>query len=63
MLFRSQLSFAVIPLVMFTGDKTKMGEFVNPRWVKIVGWTLAGAIALLNGYLLWQTLTTNAAGG
>lgn len=52
-----QLSFAVIPLVMFTGDKTKMGEFVNPRWVKIVGWTLAGAIALLNAYLLWQTLT------
>jgi manganese transport protein len=50
-----QLSFAVIPLVMFTGDKTKMGEFVNPRWVKIVGWTLAGAIALLNAYLLWQT--------
>jgi manganese transport protein len=52
-----QLSFAVIPLVMFTGDKTKMGEFVNPRWVKIVGWILAGAIALLNAYLLWQTFT------
>ena len=52
-----QLSFAVIPLVMFTGDKTKMGEFVNPPWVKIVGWTLAGAIALLNAYLLWQTFT------
>jgi manganese transport protein len=52
-----QLSFAVIPLVMFTCDKTKMGEFVNPRWVKIVGWTLAMIIALLNGYLLWQTLT------
>src|SRR5260221_7483074 len=30
-----QLSFAVIPLVMFTNDKAKMGEFVNPRWVKI----------------------------
>jgi manganese transport protein len=52
-----QLSFAVIPLVMFTCDKTKMGEFVNPRWVKILGWTLAMIIALLNGYLLWQTLT------
>lgn len=51
-----QLSFAVIPLVMFTGDKAKMGEFVNPRWVKMFGWTLAGAIALLNAYLLWQTL-------
>jgi len=52
-----QLSFAVIPLVMFTGDKTKMGEFVNPRWVKIFGWTLAIVIALLNAYLLWQTLS------
>jgi manganese transport protein len=43
--------------VMFTCDKIKMGEFVNPRWVKILGWTLAMIIALLNGYLLWQTLT------
>jgi manganese transport protein len=51
-----QLSFAVIPLVMFTCDKIKMGEFVNPGWVKILGWTLAMIIALLNGYLLWQTL-------
>jgi manganese transport protein len=32
-----QLSFAVIPLVMFTSDKLKMGEFVNPPWVKITG--------------------------
>ena len=29
-----QLSFAVFPLVMFTSDKLKMGEFVNPRWLK-----------------------------
>ena len=55
-----QLSFAVVPLVMFTGDKAKMGEFVNPPWVKILGWTLAAAIALLNGYLLWQTLAGSA---
>ena len=27
-----QLSFAVFPLVMFTSDKLKMGEFVNPLW-------------------------------
>ena len=36
-----QLSFAVIPLVMFTSDKTKMGEFVNPRWIKLGGWAQA----------------------
>ncbi|MBV9391475.1 MAG: divalent metal cation transporter, partial [Verrucomicrobia bacterium] len=50
-----QLSFAVIPLVMFTSDKMKMGEFVNPHWVKTVGWALGVVIAVLNGYLLWQT--------
>ena len=51
-----QLSFAVIPLVMFTSDKLKMGEFVNPPWLKITGWTLGIVIAALNAYLLWQTL-------
>jgi manganese transport protein len=55
-----QLSFAVIPLVMFTSDKVKMGEFVNPRWVKICGWTLGIVIAVLNGYLLWQNFTGSA---
>jgi manganese transport protein len=49
-----QLSFAVIPLVMFTSDKLKMGELVNPRWVKFGGWMAAGLIAVLNAYLVWQ---------
>jgi manganese transport protein len=43
-----QLSFAVIPLVMFTGDRHKMGEFVNPVWVKVLAWTTAGLIVGLN---------------
>ncbi len=55
-----QLSFAVIPLVMFTSDKAKMGEFVNPRWIKIGGWTLGIVIALLNAYLLWQNFSGSA---
>jgi manganese transport protein len=50
-----QLSFAVIPLVMFTSDKLKMGEFVNSRWIKICGWFLGVIIAALNAFLLWQT--------
>jgi manganese transport protein len=50
-----QLSFAVFPLVMFTSSKRKMGEFVNPMWLKIVTWTIAIIIALLNVYLLIQT--------
>ena len=43
-----QLSFAVIPLVMFTSDRAKMGEFVSPLWVKILAWLTAGIIVLLN---------------
>jgi len=49
------LSFAVVPLVMFTSDKAKMGQFVNPRWMNVSGWALAAVIAILNGFLLWQT--------
>ena len=43
-----QLSFAVIPLILFTSDRKKMGEFVSPRWVKILAWVTAGVIVLLN---------------
>ncbi len=47
-----QLSFAVVPLVQFTSDRRKMGEFVNPRWLKILAWFAAALIAALNAYLL-----------
>ena len=50
-----QLSFAVFPLVMFTSDRTKMGEFVNNVWVKVLAWIVALFIALLNAWLLVQT--------
>ncbi|HEY0793341.1 MAG TPA: Nramp family divalent metal transporter [Chthoniobacterales bacterium] len=49
------LGFAVVPLVMFTNDRTMMGEFVNRAWVNIVGWCCAAVIVVLNVYLLWQT--------
>ena len=51
-----QLSFAVFPLVMFTSDKLKMGEFVNGPLVKWLSWIVASVIALLNAWLLMQTL-------
>ena len=47
-----QLSFAVFPLVKFTSDRRKMGEFVNPRWLRAVSWSVAILIAALNAYLL-----------
>jgi manganese transport protein len=50
-----QLSFAVFPLVMFTSDKLKMGEFVNGLTVKCLAWFIALVIALLNAWLLVQT--------
>src|SRR3954462_12513611 len=51
-----QLSFAVFPLVLFTSDKVKMGEFVNGPLVKWLSWCVATITALLNGWLLLQTL-------
>jgi manganese transport protein len=49
-----QLSFAVIPLVMFTGDRRLMGEFVNPLWLKRLAWSVAAIIVGLNLWLLIQ---------
>jgi manganese transport protein len=47
-----QLSFAVVPLVRFTSDRAKMGELVNPVWLKWLSWLAAVAIAGLNAWLL-----------
>jgi manganese transport protein len=49
-----QLSFAVFPLVSFTSDKLKMGEFVNPVWLKVLAYVVAIIIAGLNIWLLVQ---------
>ncbi len=51
-----QLGFACWPLMRFTGDRTKMGEFVNPLWIKILGWTITLVIIALNVKLLFDTL-------
>jgi manganese transport protein len=50
-----QLSFAVVPLVMFTGSRARMGEFVNARWLQGLAWVTAVVIAVLNGWLLVET--------
>jgi manganese transport protein len=50
-----QLSFAVVPLVLFTGSRKKMGEFVNGRGLQVVAWSTAVVIAGLNAWLLIQT--------
>ncbi|SNC75797.1 manganese transport protein [Hymenobacter gelipurpurascens] len=50
-----QLSFAVVPLVMFTSSKLKMGVFVNRPWVQVVAWIVSAIIIVLNLYLLYET--------
>jgi len=51
-----QLGFAVWPLMRFTNEKAKMGEFANPLWIKILGWTTTAIIIILNMKLLFDTL-------
>jgi manganese transport protein len=47
-----QLSFAVVPLVRFTGERRKMGEFANGRLLSAGAWAVAAVIVGLNGWLL-----------
>ncbi len=50
-----QLGFAVWPLMRFTGQKKKMGEFANGFWIKLFGWATALIIIVLNVKLLFDT--------
>jgi manganese transport protein len=50
-----QLSFAVVPLVLFTGSRAKMGEFANSRPLQGLAWLTAAVIAALNVWLLVET--------
>jgi len=51
-----QLSFAIFPLLFFTSDKKRMGEYANSLATKIVGFLVCTVIAALNIYLLYQTI-------
>src|SRR5215207_8595879 len=50
-----QLSFAVVPLVYFTGQRSKMGQFTNSRPLAAAAWLVAVVIMGLNGWLLLGT--------
>ena len=52
-----QLPFAVVPLVRFTTDRSKMGELVAPRWVAVLAWAVAAVIISLNMKLLYDFAT------
>jgi manganese transport protein len=51
-----QLPFAVIPLVHFTGERRRMGDFANKLWVSVLAWITAAVIVGLNFWLMWQAV-------
>jgi manganese transport protein len=52
-----QLPFAVVPLIHFTSDKTRMKQFANKKWVLILAWTAAAVIIALNARLVYGVLS------
>ncbi|KPH78246.1 manganese transporter [Oceanobacillus caeni] len=53
-----QLPFAVVPLVLFTNSKEKMGNFANSNWVKVLAWIITGVIIVLNIFLVGYIIVT-----
>ncbi len=49
-----QLGFAIWPLLRFTSEKAKMGQFVNPLWIKVLGFVIAVVVITLNMKLLFD---------
>lgn len=48
-----QLPFAVIPLIQFTSDRKKMGEFANSRVTIVIAWLVVATILFFNCKWLW----------
>jgi manganese transport protein len=53
-----QLPFAVVPLIRFTSDRSKMGDLAAPRWLSAVAWLMAILIVLLNVKLVVDFVST-----
>ena len=51
-----QLPFAIVPLVLFTGSRAKMGELIAPRWLTGLCALIAALIIVLNVNLLATVL-------
>lgn len=51
-----QLPFAIVPLVLFTASRSKMGPFVAPRWLTALAAVVAALIIGLNAKLVWDYL-------
>lgn len=53
------IALALVPLLVFTSDKKLMGDLVNVRWVKLVGWAIVAVVVTLNLWLIFSTLFGN----
>ena len=51
-----QLPFAVVPLVMLTGNRHHMGVFTNVRWLQYAMYLVSAILISLNGWLIWTSL-------
>ncbi len=51
------IPFALIPLVLFTRDRSLMGALVNRRGTSVVAWAVAAVIVALNVVLLGLTIS------
>jgi manganese transport protein len=51
------LPFSIVPLVMFTADRGKMGELVAPRWISVLAVVVAVILIALNAKLLYDIIT------
>jgi len=49
-----QLPFAIVPLVLITASRAKMGQFVAPRWLTALAGLIAVVIIALNAKLVWD---------
>lgn len=56
-LLSMQLAFAVIPLIHFVSSKEKMGNFTIKTWVKILSWSVAALISILNLKLVYNEVS------
>lgn len=50
------IALALVPLLIFTGNKSLMGDLVNTTLVKRIGWMIVVLVVALNLWLLIGTL-------
>jgi len=58
-----QLPFALVPLLHFTSDHERMGDFASKRWIAILGWAAAALIIVLNAKLTFDTIAEGLKAG